>query len=348
MGHLADRNDLFRASAHTPSRIWGVTPCPLGLNGKINPHRTRLFLRDGRVADRNHSKPIYYETEDGFWRPLSEVTTWHGNRFICLKPSYEEVMSPRYFRWLTKRQALLGSELHINHWGVQPRQMAWMATDISFPNADGDTDPTTVDGAVSIDNKSSWAAAHDAASGNVAVSDVSTAIIQAQQGPGQLYDIDRFFCLFDTSGIGDTDTITAATLDLFVTAVSDEDDDGDDYISLVDSTPATNTDLITSDYNQVGTTEHGDKPDLSSVTTSQDNTITLDASGREAISKTGVSKFGVREGHDVLDNPIANGTENSITIRTADWAGTDSDPTLTVTFTAATAATGFNPLIIMG
>ena len=328
-----DRNDIFFASARTPSPITAAQPAPRGRDGKINPHVTRCFLRDGRISDVFHVKPVYYETRDGLWRPLSEIIAHHGNRSIVLKPEAMRKSSLRFLQWLMKRQTFVNGLLEFGYpdtfyWGVQPRDLYAALSLVAYP--DPDPEVTTVDGQIGH-GSASWAAVRSAASGSQAKSNNSAIDVQASKETA--YFITRGFFLFDTSAIGDSDTITAATLSLYATAVTNNDDDGDDYLALVSSAPATNTNLITSDYNDVGATEYGSVPDIGSLTTGAYNVITLTEAGRETISKTGVSKFAVREGHDFDDAaPVAN---NTVTVSSADHAGTSQDPKLTVTYTAA-------------
>jgi hypothetical protein len=157
--------------------------------------------------------------------------------------------------------------------------------------------------------------------------------------------LSRAFCLFDASAIGDADTITAAVLDFFhvSTDFANGDNDGDDYISLNASSPATNTNLITADYSQVGGVEYGSAPDFGSLTSGAYNTVTLTAAGRELVSKTGVSKFVLREGHDFEDSAVAD--VNEAKFSSADHPGTSQDPKLTVTYTAAGGSDGLGVMM---
>jgi len=284
-------------------------------------------------------KPVYYETREGLWRPLSEIVAHHGNRNIVLKPEAMSRASLRYIQWLAKRQSMIeGGLLEFGYpdtfyWGVQPRDLYTALSLVAYPDADPET--TTVDGYVGK-AAGSWAAAHDASNGTSADTSATTLSIRGRwRSSASEYQIDRTFVLFDTSSIGDTDTITAATLDLYVTAVTNADNDGDDYLALASSSPATNTALITTDFNDVGSTEYGSVPDLGALTASAYNTITLTETGRNTISKTGVSKFSVREGHD-MEN-VAPVDDNRVVASSADETGTSQDPKLTVTYTAAGA-----------
>ena len=335
------RNDIFFASARSPSPIIGAQPTPRGRGGKINPHVTRLFLADGRVSDVFHVKPVYYETRDGFWRPLSEITAHHGNRSIVLKPEAMYKSSLRYLRWLMKRQSLIGGLLEFGYpdtfyWGVQPRDLYAALSLTAYPDADPET--TTVDGYVQ-NSGTSWSSVRDAAVGATANSSGITLRISSAA-----LQITRAFALFDTSTIGDSDTITAATLDLYVEAdVINGDNDGNDYLALVSSAPATNTALITADYNDIGATLYANTPDIGGLTADAYNTLTLTATGRNAINKIGVSKFAVRMGHDYIDHPAV--AENTVAPSSADNSGTSQDPKLTVTYTASNAGDGLGVMM---
>ena len=145
-----------------------------------------------------------------------------------------------------------------------------------------------------------------------------------------------------------TDTISGATRALYITSVSDQDDDAQGYVSTYATTPASNTAITTADYDQIGTTVQSDNLDLSSISTGAFNTWTLNAAGLASIDKTGVTKFGGREGHDA-ENSVITGVgakENSIAFRTADYTGTTSDPVLTVTHAAAATSTAYRLLIL--
>ena len=74
-----------------------------------------------------------------------------------------------------------------------------------------------------------------------------------------LYYINRGFFLFDTSAIDDGHSIDSATMSIYVDWKKTEDDDGNDFISVVATTPASTTSLSTADFDQVGSTEQHDQ-----------------------------------------------------------------------------------------
>ena len=203
----------------------------------------------------------------------------------------------------------------------------------------GPTESTSVDGRAYTTGQATWALAHDAATGDGAGDNEGGTGISMVESThqGGLYEIIRAFLLFDTSAINDAETITAATLSVWGSFKTNTDNDGNDYVNVYTTTPASNTAITTADFDQIGTTEQATSIDYGSITA--DDTIytnfTLNATGRGNISKTGITKFGMREGHDVLNDPIAVATRNDLDIRTAESTGTTNDPKLVVTSSLA-------------
>jgi len=210
---------------------------------------------------------------------------------------------------------------------------------------DADTETTSVDGQINEQNETTWNSAHDSSNGD-SINDTSvTARIRARiEGDGE-YTIIRNAYLFDTSSIPDSDTISSATMSLYGTSATNDDDDGDDFIAIVSSNPASDTALVTQDFDLIGdaiddpTEMHdtGARIQIESISTSAYNDWALNSTGINNISKTGITKFGAREGHDILDNPVvmSNGQDNSIVVSTADETGTSQDPKLVVEHEAA-------------
>lgn len=214
-----------------------------------------------------------------------------------------------------------------------------------FPAA-GSVSPA--DGFTRHNNSGTWATARDAADGT---SVNMTADLFTRTGlAGGLYDIIRVNTLFDTADIADGDTITAATYSQYVVGVSDSDNDGNDYIAVVTCSPASNSSFVTDDYDQYVTTEQhatGQRKDLTGQGTGAYLDWTLNATGLASISKTGITKFATREGHDLQNDPVAAGT-NELQSSSADTAGTTQDPKLAVTHSAVAAAVSISNLLLMG
>lgn len=195
-------------------------------------------------------------------------------------------------------------------------------TSTFYPSA-GATSP--VDGYAGRDSSVSYADTHDGA-GEVA-SAVATILATQNSKDGVTYAIYRSPVLFDTSAIPDTDTISSATLTVFTEAVNDGDSDG----TVVDvSNPASTANVVAGDYDianwasvaQSNTVLHSTR----SAGTSFD--LVLNATGIGNISKTGITKFGLRSSND-----LANVTPTALPYhyeRSVDYTGTANDPKLVV------------------
>jgi hypothetical protein len=119
----ANANDIehiIRTTGISEEDIVVAEPCPISdydaetNEGKINPHVTRFTFRDGQKASVFHIKPIYYETTDGQWRPMEEVTHGFGNTWIDFRADWQDKIHPRYMSWLIKRAQLFShSDLKI-------------------------------------------------------------------------------------------------------------------------------------------------------------------------------------------------------------------------------------------
>jgi hypothetical protein len=110
---------------------------------------------------------------------------------------------------------------------------------------------------------------------------------------GQFIRLNRYIMTFDTSSIGDDDTISEATIGW----------KGDGYkvdglgitpnINVYGATPASNTALANSDYGQCGSTAFATAIAYADIASGYNN-FTLNASGLANISKTGYSRFSFR------------------------------------------------------
>ena len=186
----------------------------------------------------------------------------------------------------------------------------------------------------------SWATAHaETGDNNVTVDYTGTTAIGGSQNDSGGAIMRRAFFPVSTSGIADNDEITAARLKIYATATSDGDNDGNDYLVVVQTTQASTSSLTGEDYDQCGSvtdpTAGSATLDITSVTTSAYNTLTLNSTGEEWISKTGTTQLGIREGHDAVDDPVTASATNGVTFSTSENTGTTQDPVLEVDTTAA-------------
>lgn len=347
-----DYHDLFYVMERY-GRILDSIPAPLSVSKRhkgqleINPHQSLFLLENGRVMSVFHVKPIYYLHQDGGWRPMREVASKRGNRLLVLKDDWADKMDIRYLRWLLKRSEIINGQILIPSPYTKLTKLS-LGESVFFTISTFYPDPaaevTSVDGYVrsAIGAGSTWAQNHDATSGTLV--DDSSATMQTYSGQGGAanpFYIDRLATLFDTSSIPDTDTITAATYSLYVSSVSDSDNDGNDFITVVTSNPASNTALVVDDYDQIGDAisnpteqvDTGQRKDCSSISVAAYLDFTLNSTGRGNISKTGVTKFGAREGHDVLNDAVNAGSDTltGIQVASADDTSGTKDPKLVVT-----------------
>jgi hypothetical protein len=348
--HRVDPNDLAHALRLGLDPVaWA--PCPRSEDGAINPQVTRFALVDGRWADVTHVKLVYYETPEGSWRPLSEVCSHHGNRQIAIRPDRVSWVHPRYLLWLMKRQRLLGNELTFwapGYAGVQPRHLEFAATLTAYPDPNPET--TTVDGYIrGGGGGDSWATAHWATSNTNANDTATTMTLGVYNSADSTFFIYRAFCLFSTTALGSAATITNAVFSLKPTTVYNLDNDGDDLFAAVSTTPSSNTAITGADYTQCGDAETNPTlgsgtVDISTLSAGTYFDLTLNATGQGWVSKTGVTKLGVRERHDYGNSPPVTDTYNISDVSSADAAGTSSDPKLVVTYTPPPAGLLGDPL----
>ena len=205
-----------------------------------------------------------------------------------------------------------------------------------FPDAsagDGNVGCESGAGCASV----TWATTHDATAGDTERPTLATVDVAVGLESGK-FVLDRIGTNFDTTTLPDAINITSATISLaeFGT-INNGDNDGNDYLVVVSSNNADVTAIDLLDYDQFGTTALSDTLDIGSVTSDAYNVWTLNATGIATINLTGVSEFGLREGHDVLNDPYAgaDNTTNLVSFRMSETADTSSDPKLTVTYTVA-------------
>ena len=207
-----------------------------------------------------------------------------------------------------------------------------------FPDADPET--TSVDGYSSYwDNFNgiAWSTIRNAATtpdGSPSAGAMMQVSIEADNAAN--WDrMARIFILFDTSALTAGATITAATISLFETAATREDTLlPSQLIDIVSSSPASNTNLVVDDYDQLGTTSFA-AIDITSLTANAYNDFSLDANGLANISKTAISKFGARVSGDTSNTEPTFGADQAalVEFNAADAAGTANDPKLVVTYT---------------
>lgn len=197
-------------------------------------------------------------------------------------------------------------------------------TDTFYPNANPET--TSVDGEVGNDTIATWAGARDAATGNIADSSGGNSWIICERRSDTKYYVDRFFSLFDTSSISDSDTIDSAVYSLNFTGAINLTGYGDTVYS-VQTNPASTTNLTTADFDALTFTSGCSFGTISAGYVG----CTLNATGLSWISKSGVTRLGAIMGKDLNNSePSTSNARNYTQINTADGVGTSTDPKLVI------------------
>lgn len=226
-----------------------------------------------------------------------------------------------------------------------------MATSTFYPDANPES--TSCDGQSGYENGSeSWAVMRAKTDGNFADAN-SVSVIVAVKNSGAGDDgLGRGFLLFDTSSIPDGDTITSASLWLKPSNV-ESDPNGSYALAVVQSSPASDTDIMTADFDQCGSLNSPDEgatrvahADFSLDTYKE---IPLNATGLSWISKTGITKLGIREGYYDIDGNDPTSGRSAIRFHSADnTSGISNAPKLVVEHSAGGATTPTPTLALLG
>ncbi len=260
------------------------------------------------IAEIISGNPQYYKDDNGEW--------WVAEYATTTKESYEhqtkESILQKIFNFLL--------------------QKVYAATDTFYP--DPNTETSTVDGRVWYcgEGSPSWSDIRGASSGTDLNDSIDVAHLNNfMRSSDGLRCLARGFFLFDTSSINDNATISSSTLSLYVFDKYNGSPDGSDYMNVFHATTTSNTSLSTADYNDVGSTKGTSDIDIDNITTNSYLGFQLNSTGLGWISKTGVTKLGIREGHD-LDNVAPTDPSDGISVYTADNTGTSNDPKLVVVY----------------
>ena len=194
---------------------------------------------------------------------------------------------------------------------------------------------------------SQWNTVHNAASGNEA--DYTSADRANLVGTGALFgpaagqdgvDIMRGYLAFDTASIPANAVITSATVGLYVTGKDDSISDGNDFIAIVQGFQASGNSLVVGDYSKAGNaidnpTEGSNRLSIPSLAVNGYDDWTLNSAGLAWITRGGITKLALREGHDLLNAwpNYAAGQGDVISADMSETPGTAFDPYLQVTYT---------------
>jgi hypothetical protein len=145
------------------------------------------------------------------------------------------------------------------------------------------------------------------------------------------YTIVRSFLHFYTAALGSSAEISEAIISLYPTVYSDGGSGTGSVI--VQSTVVSNSSIVSSDFVNIGNTVGSSI--LQNATVNVYNNFTLNSTGIGWISKTGTSKFGIREKKDI-DNEFLSAFR---IFNSAETGGSTSGPKLVVTYTSTSVKT---------
>jgi hypothetical protein len=216
-------------------------------------------------------------------------------------------------------------------------------TDYFYP--DPDAESTSVDGATQCYNRNlTWAdlkAITTSDSADPSRAAYGAAGIRCSTTNNQFKELLRSFFLFDTSGLDNSATISAAVLSIKGSDVATQKYALGGSVVIVASAPASNTDLVKGDFDSVSFDAFSDTITFQTLADTNYHNWTLNAAGIAAISLTGITKLATIAEEDRANSaPAWSSDAGSIYVCCfADTANTTSDPKLAVTYTTGTAYT---------
>jgi hypothetical protein len=152
------------------------------------------------------------------------------------------------------------------------------------------------------------------------------------------YYLYRFVAGFDTSGLPDTATISAATFKFYLFQDTSTTDFNVTVVSYTGSYPATSGDGLLAEWQSFGSTSYGALSTNGIGSTGSRKNISLNSTGIAAISKTGSTIFGLRSSRD-LSSTAPSGDEYIGLLESEEDEPDDSECQLAVTYTTSVDAT---------
>jgi len=189
---------------------------------------------------------------------------------------------------------------------------------IFYPDASPES--TSVDGWVRRAVQAAWSTIRSGAGDAALDSEVEDIVsVLASATTDEWTWIKRAIMLFDASALAGK-TVSGVTFSFYTNSKTD---DFSDSVSLVSSSPNTNTALINSDYGQLGTTKYASDTALSSISTGAYTDLTLNATGiaavQTALDGDGIVKLGMRmtSDNDNSEPTWASGSQSTLSIKAA-------------------------------
>jgi hypothetical protein len=268
---------------------------------------------------------------------------WHGDKQVAEFRTHAKFSKRLYYAFRP-----LWWAMHAWDWCVADRWIPELSfgfdTLTRYPDADPETN--TVDGVVAQNygaygNGQSWATLIAAAGNEAADSDAThTAFnFKSDSGSNLWLRVRRAILLFSTAALGASATISETVLSVYGFSKQDAltiAPNADIYTSA----PASDTALAAGDFDSLGSTSQTGSPTTyANLSDAAYTDFTFDATGIGNVSKTSISKFGIRnQNYDVVaSTPTWGiGATSEWQIYFADQTGTANDPKLVVTYSTYT------------
>ena len=235
-----------------------------------------------------------------------------------------------------------------NKEGVSELTSAKMAMSLSTLTVYPDPNPetTTFDGWV-IASGTNHTNVVDSSSGNEGQSDTDGTNYATNHASLPTYYIFRSEFLFDTSTLTGSASISDAVLSLYAIYANDPNSNS---LRIVTSNPASNTGVTNTDYGNFGSTAQANDITFATIggATETYHDFTFDSTGKGNVSKTGISKFGMRCTRDIGYQAPPNNSNDGLGMYSADTTGTSKDPKLVITYTIASSLVALERTPIRG
>lgn len=160
------------------------------------------------------------------------------------------------------------------------------------------------------------------------------AYILADTTTNKFRGLRRGIFLFDTSSLTSGAIISSAVVSIYGKSKADGASNSP-QIGIYSSNPASNTSLVGTDLDSIGSTLLSSIINYADYSTSGYNDFTLNATGLSQVSKTSITKLGSREVKYDADGATptwSSGSEMKFEAYPAETSGTTSDPKLVVTY----------------
>lgn len=149
------------------------------------------------------------------------------------------------------------------------------------------------------------------------------------------YYIKRAYITFATD-IPAGSTVSAGSVNVYVTSKDDGMNDSYSYVAVVDATNSGG--CTTADYSKSGNTKGSGNYDVTDISTSANLSMSLNATGLGFITLGGTTDLAIKGGHDIENqDPGASWRWNQITIRSSRYGS--NAPYLSVTYTTPSGPT---------